>query len=73
MIRAVRDCLVRGYEPIEHGLALPNPDDHHLLAAAIKAKAQVLVTLNIRDFPEAAMQQWRMEARLVRSTAALRG
>jgi hypothetical protein len=63
MNRAVRDCLVQGYEPIEHGLELPGPDDHHVLAAAIKAKAQVLVTRNIRDFPEAALQQWNIDVK----------
>ena len=63
MNRAVRDCLVQDYEPIEHGLDLPDPEDHHVLAAAIKAKAQVLVTLNIRDFPEAALQQWDIDAK----------
>jgi predicted nucleic acid-binding protein len=51
MNRAVLDCLVRGYEPIEHGLDLPDPDDHHVLAAAIKAKAQVLVTPEHSRFP----------------------
>lgn len=63
MNRAVRDGLVQGYEPIEHGLDLPDPDDHHVLAAAIKAKAQVLVTRNIRDFPEAAVQQWDIDVK----------
>lgn len=59
MNRAVRDCLVHGYEPIEHGLDLPDPDDHHVLAA----KAQVLVTRNIRDFPDAALQPWDIDVK----------
>lgn len=63
MNRAVRDCLIRGYEPIEHGLDLPDPGDHHVLAAAIKAKAQVLVTWNVRDFPRSAVQQWNIDVR----------
>jgi len=45
MNRAVRDCLVLGYEPLIEGLKLPDPDDRHVLAAAIKAGAQVIVTL----------------------------
>lgn len=49
--RAVRDCLVQGYEPLIKGLKLPDPDDRHVLAAAIKAGAQVIVTRNLRDFP----------------------
>ncbi len=63
MNRAVRDSLVQGYEPIEPGLDLPDPDDHHVLAAAIKAKAQVLVTRNIRDFPAAALQPWDIDVK----------
>lgn len=48
---AVRDCLVEGYEPLIEILELPDPDDRHVLAAAIKATAQVIVTRNIKDFP----------------------
>ena len=32
---AVRDCLVTGYEPLIEALDLPDPDDRHVLAAAI--------------------------------------
>lgn len=48
MNRAVRDCLVDGYEPLMEGLKLPDAGDHHVLAAAIKAGAQVIVTSNLR-------------------------
>ncbi|MGH3567031.1 MAG: hypothetical protein ACRDRH_13555 [Pseudonocardia sp.] len=34
-----------------------------MLAAAIKARAQVIVTSNIKDFPEAALAPWNIEAK----------
>ncbi len=63
MNRAVRDCLVVGYEPLIEGLKLPDPDDRHVLAAAIKAGAQVIVTRNLRDFPASDLAQWEIEAK----------
>jgi hypothetical protein len=35
MNSAVADCLVTGYEPLVESLELPDPDDRHVLAAAI--------------------------------------
>lgn len=32
----VRDCLVTGYEDLIPALSLPDPDDRHVLAAAIR-------------------------------------
>jgi hypothetical protein len=47
---AVRDCLVTGYEDLIDSLELPDPDDRHVLAAAIRGKAAVIVTYNLKDF-----------------------
>ncbi|GAB2823254.1 hypothetical protein GCM10027176_29530 [Actinoallomurus bryophytorum] len=47
MNNSVPDCLVDGYEALTDGLKLPDPDDRHVLAAAIKAHAQVIVTSNL--------------------------
>ncbi|MEU9833082.1 PIN domain-containing protein [Streptosporangium sp. NPDC048047] len=51
MISAVRDCLVEEYEPLVDTLKLPDPDDRHVLAAAIRAGARMIVTSNLKDFP----------------------
>jgi predicted nucleic acid-binding protein len=62
MNAAVRDCLVVGYEGRIDSLTLPDPDDRHVLAAAIEAQAQVIVTYNLRDFPASALQPHGLEA-----------
>lgn len=51
MCEAISDCLVTGYEALIDGLALPDPDDRHVLAAALRCSAQVVVTSNLSDFP----------------------
>lgn len=51
MNSAVRDCLVTGHEPLIEGLKLPDANDRHVLAAAVRVGAQVIVTDNRKDFP----------------------
>jgi predicted nucleic acid-binding protein len=63
MNTAVRDCLVSGYEPLIAALDLPDPNDRHVLAAAIKAKAQIIVTKNLRDFPADRLAPWDLKAK----------
>jgi predicted nucleic acid-binding protein len=63
MSAAVRDCLVSGYEPLVQLLDLPDPDDRHVLAAAIKVNAQLIVTRNRKDFPPEILGQWGVRAK----------
>jgi predicted nucleic acid-binding protein len=49
--KAFPDALVNNYEGLLKTLELPDPDDCHVLAAAIKTNANVIVTSNLKDFP----------------------
>ena len=51
MNRAVPDALVTGYESLVPTLLLPDPDDRHVLAAAMTGGAETILTLNLKDFP----------------------
>lgn len=57
----VRDALVTGYEPIIDTIVLPDPDDRHVLAAAIRCGADAIVTFNIKDFPAAVLAPLNIE------------
>jgi hypothetical protein len=63
MIAAVRDCMVTDYEALIDAVVLPDPDDRHVVAAAIRVRAPVIVTDNLRDFPASALAPWDIEAR----------
>ena len=62
MNKAVPDAVVTGYEGRIETLTLPDPDDRHVLAAAIHAKAQVIITFNLRDFPSAVLSAYGLRA-----------
>lgn len=48
---AFPDALVDNYEPLVESLTLPDENDRHVLAAAIKTNANIIVTNNVKDFP----------------------
>ncbi len=59
---AVPDSLILGYEPLIEGLDLPDANDRHVLAAAIRAGAQAIVTFNLKDFPPEKLEPFGIEA-----------
>lgn len=62
MNKAVADCLVSGFEPLIPSLTLPDPDDRHVLATAVRVGAQVIVTFNLADFPSEELAAFEVEA-----------
>lgn len=61
MRRAFRDALVIGYEELEPVMRNA-PEDKHVLAAAIVGRADVIVTKNLGDFPDEALEPYGIEA-----------
>jgi predicted nucleic acid-binding protein len=55
------EARITDYEKLI-GVMTNNPKDRHVVAAAVKAGAQVIVTSNLRDFPAAALSDWGIEA-----------
>ena len=58
----VLDCLVTGYESLIPSLSLPDEDDRHVLAAAIRCGADSIVTFNIKDFPKSVLEPYGIQA-----------
>jgi predicted nucleic acid-binding protein len=62
MNKSVPDCLVENYEEIIDSLELPDLNDRHVLAAAIMCQADVIVTNNLKDFPQEVMDKYHIDA-----------
>ncbi len=60
---AFPDALVKNYEPLIETLSLPDMKDKHLLAAAIKTNANLIVTNNLKDFPEEYLASFGLSAK----------
>lgn len=61
MNRAVPDATVTGFEGLIEGLHLPDPNDRHVLAAAIRCQAGVIVTYNLKHFPPEVLELYGLE------------
>ena len=61
MSRALPDADVKGYEDLIEGLKLPDPDDRHVLAAAIHSECDAIITFNLKDFPPDYLAKFNIE------------
>jgi hypothetical protein len=61
MDKHAKDALVTGYEELIEALHLPDPNDRHVLAAAIRGRADVIVTFNVRHFPPEVLSAFEIE------------
>jgi predicted nucleic acid-binding protein len=59
---AFSDAMITGWEEREVGISLPDPDDRHVVAAAVKGGAHAIVTRNLSDFPTSALRPLGLEA-----------
>ncbi|MCA1758932.1 MAG: PIN domain-containing protein [Bacteroidales bacterium] len=60
---AFPDALVVNYESLIEGLELPDLKDRHVLAAAIKVNADLIITNNLKDFPGEYLAQFGLSAK----------
>lgn len=51
MRSAFAGAEAQGWQGLEGAYGLPDPDDEHVVAAAVVANAGVIVTQNLKDFP----------------------
>lgn len=62
MDRTVPESLVEGFDHLIPTIVLPDPNDRHVVAAAIHARADAIVTFNLKDFPAATLEPLHLEA-----------
>jgi hypothetical protein len=58
----VLDSLVTDYEKHIPTIVLPDADDRHIVAAAIEAKANLIITFNLKHFPASALEPINLTA-----------
>jgi hypothetical protein len=63
MDESALDACVTGYEGLIPALKLPDPNDRHVLAAAIRAHASAIVTFNEKDFPVDVLKPYGLHTR----------
>lgn len=62
MNTAIPDALIHNYDDLILDIHLPDKNDRHVLAAALKGGASTIVTFNLKDFPASLLSQYDVEA-----------
>jgi predicted nucleic acid-binding protein len=62
--QAFPEASVHGWEDLEEGIAKhwADPHDAHVVAAAVRGRAELIVTLNLKDFPDGLLAEWGLHA-----------
>ena len=63
MNKALPAAMVTGHMGLVASFSLPDLDDRHVLAAAVRAGAQAVVTFNLKDFPTVVLEPLGIEAK----------
>lgn len=58
---AFPDSNVEHFEELIPGLKLPDQDDLHVLACAIRCNADLITTFNLKDFPDNHLRKYDIE------------
>ena len=61
MDTAFPEANVENYASLIPGIILPDPNDRHVVAAAIRSKADVIVTYNLKDFPRSIETEYDIQ------------
>lgn len=62
MNESILEAIIYGHEHLIDALDPPDPDDRHVLAAAIHGVAGIIVTFDLKDFPDAKLAPHRIVA-----------
>ena len=61
MRQAFPDAMVENYEDLVTATTC-DPKDRHVMAAAVRSNAELIVTFNLKDFPVTALRDYDLEA-----------
>jgi len=61
MDNAFEGANIKGFKSLINELDLPDKDDRHVLAVAIKSEASIIITFNKKDFPARSVKPHSVE------------